>query len=92
MESLSFTNHLAHQEGHHNEAAEVKLNDQYLKPFFGRVFLSLCELKEEKKESEKKSIIQMTGHLCMEMKRSHSKNRSQTFVKQNEQLLIQAEG
>lgn len=49
MDLLLFTNRLAHQEGHHNKAAEVKLNDQYLKPFFGRVFLSLCELKEEKK-------------------------------------------
>lgn len=32
----------------------------------------------------------MTGRVCMEIKRSHSKNRSQKFVKQNEQLVFQA--
>lgn len=38
MDLLSFTNQLAHQEGHHNEAAEVKLNVSTLSLSSGEYF------------------------------------------------------
>lgn len=47
------SNRLPHQEEYQHEAVKVNWNDTYLKPFFGRVFLSLCELKEKKRENEK---------------------------------------